>query len=115
MKTDQAIYEFLATGPEAFRVLTAGLTLAGDYAFRALTFKALERWADGVYEPVGHDGPVYLVEFQAQRVAHAWYNLLTKMGLYGEANPRADVRGILIFSSVFAPSPRRRFGPCCNT
>jgi len=97
MKTDQVIYEFLATGPEAFRVLTAGLTLAGDYVFRALTFKALERRADGVYEPVGHPGPTYLIEFQAQPVAHAWYNLLTKVGLYGEANPRADVRGILIF------------------
>jgi len=57
MKTDQVIYEFLATGPEAFRVLTAGLTLTGDYAFRALTFKALERRVDGVYEPVGHPGP----------------------------------------------------------
>jgi predicted transposase YdaD len=97
MKTDQAIYEFLATGPEAFRVLTAGLTLAGNYAFRSLTFKALERRADGVYEPVGHDGPAYLIEFQGQPVAHAWYNLLTKMGLYGEAHPHADVRGILIF------------------
>ena len=53
MKTDQAIYEFLSTGPEAFRVLTAGLTLAGDYAFRALTFKALERRADGVLRAGG--------------------------------------------------------------
>lgn len=97
MRTDQVIYEFLATGPEAFRVLTAGLRLTGEYCFRSLTFKALERRADGVYEPVGHTGPVYLIEFQAQRAAHAWYNLLTKVGLYGEANPEADVRGILIF------------------
>lgn len=87
MKTDQVIYEFLATGPEAFRVLTAGLTLTGEYVFRSLTFKALERRADGVYEPVAHAGPTYVIEFQAQRVAHACYNLLTKMGIYGEADP----------------------------
>ena len=44
--TDQVIYEFLATGPEAFRVLTAGLQLDGEYLFRSLTFKALERRAE---------------------------------------------------------------------
>ncbi len=82
-------------------MLTAGLTLVGEYSFGSLTFKALERRADGVFEPVGHDGPVYLVEFQAQPVAHAWYNLLTKMGLYGEAHPLADVRAILIFLERF--------------
>jgi hypothetical protein len=38
-----------------------------------------------------------LAEGQAQPVAHAWYNLLTKVGLFGEAHPRLDVRGILIF------------------
>lgn len=97
MKTDQVIYEFLATGPEAFRVLTAGLRLQGEYRFRSQTFKALERRVDGVCEPVGHPGPAYVIEFQAQPVAHAWYNLLTKVGLFGEANPRLDVRGILIF------------------
>ncbi len=81
MKTDQVIYEFLSTGPEAFRVLTAGLALVGDYAFGSLTFKAMERRIDAVFEPQGHGGPVYLVEFQAQPAAHVWYNLLTKMGL----------------------------------
>ena len=45
IKTDQVIYEFVATGPVAFRVLTAGLKLEGDYRFRALTFKALEHRA----------------------------------------------------------------------
>jgi hypothetical protein len=30
MKTDPSIHTFLATGPEAFRMLTGGLTLAGD-------------------------------------------------------------------------------------
>jgi hypothetical protein len=29
MKTDEVIYAFLSTGPEAFRVLTAGLTKMG--------------------------------------------------------------------------------------
>ena len=97
MKTDQVIYEFLSTGPEAFRVLTAGLTLVGDYAFGSLTFKTLERRIDAVFEPRGHAGPVYLVEFQGQPVAPVWYNLLTKMGLYGERHPSADVRAILVF------------------
>jgi hypothetical protein len=40
MKTDQAIYEFLSAGPEAFRVLTAGLTLVGTYSFGSLTTNA---------------------------------------------------------------------------
>ncbi len=35
----------------------------------------------------GHDGPVYVVEFQGQRSDKAWYNLLTKLGLYGEEHP----------------------------
>ena len=97
MKTDQAIYTYLSTGPEAFRVLTGGLRLSGTYRFRSVTFKALERRADGVCEAQGHGGPNYLVEFQAQPSDAAWYNLLTKIGLLGEANPRAEVRGILIF------------------
>jgi len=35
MKTDSSIYEFLATGAEAFRVLTGGMTLTGAYRFNA--------------------------------------------------------------------------------
>jgi hypothetical protein len=97
MKTDQVIYEFLSTGPEAFRVLTAGLTLVGDYAFASLTFKTLERRIDAVFEPRRHAGPVYLVEFQGQPVVTVWYNLLTKVGLYGEQHPHAEVRAILVF------------------
>ena len=96
MKTDPSIYTFLAADPEAFRVLTGGLTLAGSYVFRALTVKGIERRLDGLYEPQGHDGPVYVVEFQAQPAAGAWYNLLTKIGLYGEQAPERDVRGLLI-------------------
>jgi predicted transposase YdaD len=97
MKTDQPIYQFLATGAEAFRVLTGGLTLAGPYRFRSLTLKVLERRIDGVFEPEGHDGPVYLLEFQGQLVKTAWYNLMSKVGLYGEAHPQWEVRGILVF------------------
>jgi predicted transposase YdaD len=96
MKTDPSIYAFLATDPEAFRVLTGGLTLTGEYAFRSLTLKGIERRLDGLYEPRGHDGPAYVVEFQAQPAASAWYNLLTKIGLYGEEHPDRDVQGLLI-------------------
>jgi predicted transposase YdaD len=51
MKTDEPIYRLLSTGAEAFRVLTGGLELVGPYQFRSLTFKSLERRADGVFEP----------------------------------------------------------------
>jgi predicted transposase YdaD len=101
MRTDHPIYTLLSTGAEAFRVLTGGLRLVGPYRFRSVGFKALERRADGVFEPEGlpepSHQPSYLVEFQAQRAPGAWYNLLTKVGLLGEQRPKADVRGILIF------------------
>jgi hypothetical protein len=41
MKTDPFIYAFLATDPEAFRVLSGGLTLTGEYVFRSLTLKGI--------------------------------------------------------------------------
>jgi predicted transposase YdaD len=97
VKTDPAIYTYLSSGPEAFRILTGGLELSGPYRFRSVTFKALERRADGVCEPSGDAEPTYVVEFQAQPEEGAWYNLLTKVGLIGEASPAAEVRGILIF------------------
>jgi hypothetical protein len=97
MKTDPSIYEFLATGAEAFRVLSGGVTLQGVYRFHSLTIKGIERRLDGIYEPEGHDGPVYIIEFQAQYAAGAWYNLLTKLGLYGQEHPRRTVQGLLIF------------------
>jgi predicted transposase YdaD len=97
MKTDEPIYTLLSTGAEAFRVLTGGLRLAGPYQFRSVTFKALERRADGVFEPNAGAEPTYIVEFQAQGAPGAWYNLLTKVGLLGEERPHTDVRGILIF------------------
>ena len=113
MKTDPSLYTFLATDPEAFRVLTGGLTLTGAYVFRSLTLKGIERRLDGLYEPQGHDGPAYLVEFQAQPVAGAWYNLLTKIGLYGEEHPDRDVLGLLIgLRKVdFPRQPSRVGGP----
>ncbi len=97
MKTDHPIYLFLSAGPEAFRVLTGGRELAGPYRFCAPTLKGLERRIDGLFEPEGHSGPVYVVEFQGQRADKAWYNLLTKIGLYGEEHPQRDVMGVGIF------------------
>ena len=95
MKTDHPIYLFLSAGAEAFRVLTGGLTLAGEYRFCSLTIKGLERRLDGIFEPEGHAGPVYVVEFLGQPAPAAWYNLLTKIGLYGEQHPERDVIGVL--------------------
>lgn len=97
MKTDSSIYTFLATAPEAFRVLTGGLTLPGQYVFRSLTLKRIERRLDDLYEPQGHSGPAYMVEFQAQPANGVWYNLIAKVGLYGEEHPQREVRGLLIF------------------
>ncbi|EGV16349.1 DUF2887 domain-containing protein [Thiocapsa marina] len=97
MKTDNPIYLFLSAGAEAFRVLTGGHELVGPYRFCSLTIKGLERRLDGIFEPDGHDGPVYVVEFQGQHSDKAWYNLLTKIGLYGEEHPHRDVIGVGIF------------------
>ena len=97
MKTDHPIYLFLSAGAEAFRVLTGGYELPGPYRFASLTLKSLERRLDGLFEPEGHSGPVYVVEFQGQRAERAWYNLLTKIGLYGEEHPQRDVIGVGIF------------------
>jgi len=112
MKTDQPIYLYLNAGPEAFRVLTGGIDLVGEYRFCSLTVKGLERRLDGICEPEGHDGPVYVLEFQGQRAEAAWYNLLTKVGLYGERHPRCDVQGIGVFlrAGQAPPFPRRISG-----
>ncbi|EIC23441.1 DUF2887 domain-containing protein [Thiorhodovibrio frisius] len=71
MKTDHPIYLFLRSGPEAFRVLSGGMELQGPYNACSLTIKDIERRLDGLVEPDGHDGPTYVVEFQAQRSAKA--------------------------------------------
>jgi hypothetical protein len=97
MKTDHPIYLFLSAGAEAFRVLTGGCRLEGAYRFCSLTIKGLERRLDGIFEPDGHSGPAYVVEFQGQAATAAWYNLLTKIGLYGEQHPERDVLGIGVF------------------
>jgi hypothetical protein len=97
VKTDHPVYLFLSAGAEAFRVLTGGRELHGAYRFCSLTIKGLERRLDGIFEPEGHAGPVYVVEFQGQSSDKAWYNLLTKIGLYGEEHPRSDVIGIAVF------------------
>jgi hypothetical protein len=77
VKTDHPVYLFLSAGAEAFRVLTGGRELDGAYRFCSLTIKGLERRLDGIFEPEGHAGPVYVVEFQGQSSEKAWYNLLT--------------------------------------
>ncbi|WP_338113708.1 DUF2887 domain-containing protein [Thiococcus pfennigii] len=92
MKADHPIYLFLSAGAEAFRVLTGGQEFDGAYRFCSLTIKG-----PGIFEPDGHDGPVYVVESQGQASEKAWYNLLSKIGLYGEEHPRRDVIGIGIF------------------
>lgn len=97
MKTDHPIYLFLSAGAEAFRVLTGGLRLEGAYRFSSTTLKTLERRLDGLLEPDGHAGPVYVVEFQGQFSERAGYNLLSKLGLYGEQYPTRDVIGIAVF------------------
>ena len=97
MKTDHPIHLFLSAGPEAFRVLTGGYELPGPYRFSSLTLKSLERRLDGLFEPEGHAGPVNVMEFQGQRAERAWYNLLTKIVLYGEEHPQRDVIGVGIF------------------
>jgi hypothetical protein len=96
MKTDHPSYLFLSPGAEAFRVLTGGRELGGPYRFRSLTINGLERRLDGIFEPEGNAGPVYMAEFQGQSSDKAWSNLLTKIGLYGEEYPRSDVVGLAI-------------------
>jgi hypothetical protein len=38
-----------------------------------------------------------VIEFQGQALPKTWYNLLTKIGLYGEQPPERDVIGIGVF------------------
>lgn len=97
IRTDHLIYLFLSTGAEALRVLTGGLTLSGPYRFTSVTLKSLERRIDGLFEPEGHAGPAHLVEFYGQAVPGSWYNLLAKLGLYGERDPDRDVLGVATF------------------
>ena len=52
-----------------------------------------------------------MVEFLRQAAPAAWYNLLTKFGLYGEQFPERDVIGILVFlCERDAPHYPRRVG-----
>jgi hypothetical protein len=56
----------------------------------------IERRIDGLCDPLEHDGPVWVLEFQVERHPAALYNLLTKLGLFWEQHPHRDVRGLLI-------------------
>jgi hypothetical protein len=78
VKTDPSIYEFLATGVEAFRVLSDGVTLSGSYRFVSLTLKGIERRLDGIYEPEDHGGPAHIVpraEDLRVRAPQAWQTI----------------------------------------
>lgn len=96
MHTDIAIYQYLATGNEAFKILTGGIALSSSYHFSSTTLKNVERRIDAIFESQDHTEPVYIVEFQAQSKSAAWYNLLTKIGHYGENHPKIKVHGILL-------------------
>lgn len=79
-------------------MLTGGMILSNSYRFSSITLKGMERRIDAVFEPEGHNGTVYIIEFQAQWNLVAWYNLITKIGLYGEQHVERKIHGILIFS-----------------
>ena len=85
----------------------------GPNRFSAATLKGLERRLDGLFEPEGHSGPVYVVEFQGQRAERALYNLLTKIGLYGEEHPQRDIIGVASFCArrTSPPFPDGRMTP----
>ena len=94
-------------------MLTGGLRLEGPYNFSSPVLKSLERRIDGLFAPDRHDGPAYVIEFQGQPAPGAWYNLLAKVGLYGEEHPEDDVRGLLIYlRERDRPSRPRRRGDC---
>ncbi|KOR28836.1 hypothetical protein TI04_10110 [Achromatium sp. WMS2] len=107
MQTDIGIYQYLAMGTRALQVITGGIIVQGQYRFASVTLKNLERRIDALFEPDGHAGPVYVVEFQAQQKRAAWYNLMVKVGLYGENHPDQEVLGIMI---VPRASPKRSKG-----
>lgn len=108
MQTDHPIYQYLATGPEAFWVLTGGITLTDAYQFSSPVLKNIERRIDALFAPQDNNGPVYVVEFQVQSTPSAWYNLMTKVGLYGEEHPEQQVRGLLILPRKRPKSKRSR-------
>ncbi|MGB5733378.1 MAG: DUF2887 domain-containing protein, partial [Thiohalocapsa sp.] len=76
---------------------TARALAEDTYRFRSLTIKGIERRLDGIFEPEGHSGPVYVVELQRQAADKAWCNLLAKIGLYGEQHPEREVVGVGVF------------------
>lgn len=54
--------------------------------------------APGLGGPVAHD----VLEFQGQAAETAWYNLLAKIGLYGERIAGCDVQEIGVSRSGMA-------------
>ncbi|MFZ1639833.1 MAG: DUF2887 domain-containing protein [Candidatus Contendobacter sp.] len=105
MKTDKHLYKLLAAGPETFRFLTGGIELPGPYQGRSITFKELERRADGVFEPAGQDGPAYLIEVQAQPGGDVYDRLLLELLLYRRLHPERPVYGQVLFLNAGSDEP----------
>ena len=115
MKTDQQIHLLLALGPEAFRFLTGGIELSGPYRGRSVAFKALERRADHVFEPEGGDGPVYLIEIQAQRSGDLYDRLVQEIALYRKTYPGRMVYGLPLLLDASADEPDSPWVGCLGT
>ena len=107
MQTDKQIYQILASSPDAFRLLTGGITLSGAYRCRSVAIKALERRLDALFEPISGEGPLYVVEFQAQLDPVIYHRIITEVALCGLDSPQREVIGILIFTHhAIDPAPR---------
>ena len=111
MHTDKQISLLLASSPEAFRLLT-GLALDGAYRARSVTFKALERRVDQVFEPETGAGPAYLVEVQAQRSGDVYDRLVTELSLYRQAHPGRTVFGLVLFLDASCDEPNSPWRAC---
>ena len=105
MKTDKQIHLLLAAHPDAFRLLTGGIALAGPYRGRSVVFKELERRADHVFEPENGEEPVYVIEIQAQPHGAVYDRLVLELVLYRKAHPERTVYGLVIFLDAGCDEP----------
>ncbi|MBK1642469.1 hypothetical protein CKO12_11385 [Chromatium okenii] len=97
MKTDKHIHTLLTSSPEAFRFLTGGLELIGNYQDRSIVFKELERRADHVFEPDNGIGPVYILEIQTRHSGDVYDRLVLELVLYRKLHPNCTVHGLVLF------------------
>ncbi len=105
MKTDKQIYLLLAAHPDMFRLLTGGIKLPGPYRGRSVVFKELERRADHVFEPESGEGPVYVIEIQAQPHGAVYDRLVLELVLYRKAHPGRTVYGLVMFLDAGCDEP----------